>query len=261
MKKILILLILFQSTQAMWSSKARIPLKMPSSKKNQYLAFNAHTNFGKTHFIAGYKEPKQKAATEQKKINHDDEVITSKLVRRKKVSSDSAILIDESRLVQSFFTSRHNVRSIIATVLKQAQKSILIAAFTLTDPTIAQALLKAHKAGIKVEVITDYSNMNKPYSKIKELINGNIPVFYYNPALNPNAQQKNARFVPLMHLKLILCDNKIAITGSSNLTKAGQRGNIETITIIRDKQSIHEHVQEFDHLRPLCSTCQFLTNH
>jgi phosphatidylserine/phosphatidylglycerophosphate/cardiolipin synthase-like enzyme len=256
MKKIIMVVLLGGcSAHGMFSRAVRVPLRMPHTTEQRY-AFNTHAQFGKTHFIVGHtNQPGTVFSAEQSAAA--DEHIISRGKKRKRSSSDTVSLLDESRSVQSFFTSRHNVRSVIADVLEHAQESIVIAAFTLTDPEVARALKKAHAAGIKVEVITDYSTMNKPHSKIQNLADAGVPVFYYNHALNQNSAKKSERFMPLMHLKLIVCDGKIVVTGSSNLTKAGQKGNVETITIIRDKKSVDEHLKEFDYLRPLCTACQF----
>lgn len=256
MKKIMMMLLLgMQYVQGMLSLAARVPLRMPHMTEQRY-AFNTHAQLGKTHFIVGHKNQRNLSLGREKPLR-DDGLVVSRGKKRKRSSSDTVSLLDESRSVQSFFTSRHNVRSVIASVLEQAKESILVAAFTLTDPGVARVLQKAHAAGVKVEIITDYSTMNKPHSKIQDLVNADVPVFYYNHALNQDSAKKSERFMPLMHLKLIICDRKVVVTGSSNLTKAGQKGNVETITIIRDKKSVDEHLKEFDHLRPLCTACQF----
>lgn len=165
-------------------------------------------------------------------------------------------VIDESRMVQSFYTRKYNVRSIIAHILKHAKHSILIAAYNLTDASIVRILKQAHSKGVKVRVITDYSNMGKSYSKINELIRAEIPVFYYDHTLDKNRGNKSEQFLPLMHLKVIVCDGEIVITGSANLTYAGQENNFETVTLIREKQSITEHVNMFKHLKRYCRKCE-----
>lgn len=108
-------------------------------------------------------------------------------------------VIDESRIVQSFNTRQHNVRSIIAHILKYAKHSILIAAYNLTDASIVRILKQAHSKGVEVAVITDYSNMGKSHSKINELIRAGIPVSYYDHTLDKNRGNKNEQFLPLQH--------------------------------------------------------------
>ena len=253
MKKIMVMLLLITCNfHGMFNLTAARAQQM----HRQRYAFNTHSQFGKTHFIIGHRNQQNVISDTEKSVASS---VSTGLPgkKRKKSLGNSVSLLDESRSVQSFFTSRDNVRLIIATLLDEAKESILVAAFTLTDPQVAQALQRAHASGIKVEVITDYSTMNKPHSKIQDLVKANVPVFYYNHALNQDDAKKSERFMPLMHLKLIICDNKIVVNGSSNLTKAGQKGNVETISVIRDKASVNEHIKEFDHLRPLCTACQF----
>ena len=206
-----------------------------------------HPNFGKKHFIVGY--------------DHKNEIATPQPQPRKqkythqlcdKTIKDSSYLLDNECMLQPFFSTIHNLHSIITTVLKQAQKSICIAAFALTDNVIAEQLKTAHTAGIKIEVITDGQNMKEKYSKINNLVNAHIPVYCYHALTNPNAHQKSARD-GLMHHKFIIVDDMILITGSANLTKAGQKGNIENIFVVRDPDSIQKYSAEFEYLKLYCT--------
>jgi len=106
-----------------------------------------------------------------------------------------------------------------------------------------------------VQVVTDQGTMRERSSKIKMLMNASIPVFSYNHLLNPNPKQKEVRYTPLMHHKFIVIDDKAVITGSSNLTHAGQVRNMENIVVIRDKSTVTEYAKEFTHLKTTCVTC------
>ena len=130
-----------------------------------------------------------------------------------------------------------------------------IAAFTLTDQRIADLIIEKYKNGINVCVIVDASNMKQAYSKVHTLIKNKVPVWRYNPALNPH-YKKNGLSEPFMHHKCIEVDDDVVVTGSANLTKAGQKSNIENINILRDKQAIDEHRQEFERLKKYCIECK-----
>lgn len=216
-------------------------------EKNEQIIFNAPPNFGKTHFIVGYENPPQELsnnATQQILVNQKPFI----------VDGSSAHLIDESRNTQSFFTSIHEVTSIILYLLEQAQKSITVAAFALTDVRIADALINAHKRGVVVYIIVDGNKAKDRYSKVQKLVTSNLEVWCYDPSLRPHYKKKDWSD-PLMHHKCFVIDN-VVITGSYNATKAAQADNIENINILRDPHAVEEHRQEFTRLKTYCKRCK-----
>jgi phosphatidylserine/phosphatidylglycerophosphate/cardiolipin synthase-like enzyme len=211
------------------------------SSKNPKLFFNnAPPTFGRTHFIVGY-EHKSHPKIQKKYVVH-----------KKQQFSDSASGLDKKRVTQSFFTTIHDLSPILLEIMADAKECLYIAAFNLTDMRIVDYLKHAYENGIDVCVITDASNMKHAHSKMQILINDNIPVWYYKPSLNP--QYKKGLSEPCMHHKLIVGDDFV-VTGSANFTKAGQKTNIENITIVRDKQTVDEYHAEFERLKKYCVRC------
>lgn len=198
----------------------------------------ASQNFGTTHFIIGYQK-KNKPVKRPKDVKIIDE-------QEPIINGSSVHLLDDSRLVQSFFPSVHNIPSIILEILAQAQKSIKIAAFALTDKRISNQLIEAHKKGVDVSVIMDANNAKMPYSKGRMLADNKISVKYYEPKLRCNYKKK--QFVPLMHRKCCIVDSNIVITGSTNLTNAGLTDNAEDINVIRCKTTVKEQKAEYKRL-------------
>jgi phosphatidylserine/phosphatidylglycerophosphate/cardiolipin synthase-like enzyme len=223
------------------------------SLKNMQLCLNNTDNFGKTHFIVGYKEKKPTVVLPKKR----DSEKKRKQVRKKNdvPVRCGAELIDKNRHTQSFFTSIHDLSDIILALLVQAEKSISIAAFTLTDARIADLIIEKHKNGVKILIITDASNTKQTYSKVHKLIDNNIPVLSYRPSLNPYYKSRGLS-EPFMHHKCICIDDKMVITGSANLTKAGQRDNMENINILRDPQAVSEHCEEIKRLKEFSVQCK-----
>lgn len=204
-------------------------------QKNMQLCFNAPRTFGTTHFIKGYQTKNRIMPENNKKMVVD-------LTPCKK-ENNSAYLIDENSLVQSFFGSMHNLSSIILNILAQAEKTICIAAFTLTDTDISKQLIDAHQRGVTVSVVMDGGNMKHFSSKAQKLIKNGIDVRRYDPMLVPN--YKEQKYAPLMHHKYCIIDDKIVITGSANWTKAGLNDNAENINVIRCEKSIGGYCKEF----------------
>lgn len=216
--------------------------------KNAQISFNSpeHT-FGRTHFIVGYESPVQLSVQDQE---------SSVVVNNKPfiVNASSAHLIDYSRNTQSFFTTVHDIASIILKMLEDAQKDITVAAYALTDKRIADALIAAHKRGVRVCVIVDGGKRKERYSKTQKLLNNGISVWSYDCSLRPDYKKKDWS-EPLMHHKCFVIDDAV-ITGSANATKAAQFDNIENINILRDPHAVEEHRQEFTRLKKYCVECK-----
>ena len=230
-------------------NKPRItpPTKKIKAQNTQVCLNNINApNFGKTHFIEGYDSLLSVSIPELK----------TPIVNEKPfiIDSSSAHLIDSSRQTQSFFTTIHDIPSIILELINQAQESISVEAFSLTDVRIADALIAAHKRGVKVSVIMDESKMKERHSKSQKLINNGICVMCYDCSLRSNYKKKDWS-EPLMHHKCIQFDGKTVITGSANLTKAAGADNMETITLVRDPLTVEEHRQEFKRLKEWCREC------
>lgn len=215
--------------------------------KNMQLCFNnTPRTFGTTHFIMGY-DGKPNLGNQHKK----HQSIPHK--KQHKILLDGAAVIDRDRISQSFFTTIHDLSPVLLEIMTDAKKCLYVAAFNLTDFRIVNYLIDAHKNGVEVCVITDASNMKHMHSKVQALVDNNIAVWCYKPALNPK-YKKNGLSEPFMHHKIILGDDFV-VTGSANLTKAGQQTNIENINILRDKQTIDEHRAEFERLKKYCIKC------
>ena len=216
--------------------------------RNKQLCLNSPRDFG-THFIVGSKNQRISAikTTPVKNISVNQQPFI--------VNGSSAHLIDESRQTQSFFTTVHNITSIIVHVIAQAQKSIMLAAFCLTDITIANALIEAHKKGVDVCIIVDSGKMKERSSKVQKLIKNNMCVYQYDCSLRPHYTKKDW-CEPLMHHKCVVIDDTLVITGSANATKAAQNDNIENINILRDSLAVEEHHQEFERLKKYCIKCK-----
>jgi phosphatidylserine/phosphatidylglycerophosphate/cardiolipin synthase-like enzyme len=222
-------------------------------QRNTQLCLNSSANFGTTHFIVGYKDSTVPIKVES--VIHEKKELKRTSHKKQGNIRGGANLVDKNRTTQSFFTTIHDLSDILLSLISQSQKSLYIAAFTLTDKRIADLIIEKHKHGLDVCVIVDAGNMKQMHSKVQSLVNNNIAVFIYSPPLNP-LYKKNGLSEPLMHHKCIVIDNEMVVTGSANLTKAGQKNNIENINILRDKQAVEEHREEIKRLKQYCTECK-----
>ncbi len=107
--------------------------------------------------------------------------------------------------------------------LDNAKSTILVQAYSFTSAPIAEALVKAHKRGVKVQVILDRSQKTYKYSSADFLANSGIPT---------RVDAAHA----IAHNKIIIIDNEVVITGSFNFTKAAEQKNAENLLVIHSRE-------------------------
>jgi phosphatidylserine/phosphatidylglycerophosphate/cardiolipin synthase-like enzyme len=124
--------------------------------------------------------------------------------------------------IEVYFSPRDGATEAIVREIGQARSEIRVQAYSFTSAPIAEALLKAHTRGIKVEVILDKSQRTQKYSSSTFLANARIPTYI-------DAEHAIA------HNKIIIIDRSVVITGSFNFTKAAEENNAENLLVIRSK--------------------------
>ncbi|MHB8056200.1 MAG: phospholipase D family nuclease [Candidatus Aminicenantales bacterium] len=135
-----------------------------------------------------------------------------------------AIEVDIGRVppIEVYFSPHEGATGAIVREIDRARSEIRVQAYSFTSAPIAEALLKAHKRGIKVEVILDKSQRTQKYSSSTFLTNAHIPTYI---------DDKHA----IAHNKIIIIDRSVVITGSFNFTKAAEEKNAENLLVIRSK--------------------------
>lgn len=116
--------------------------------------------------------------------------------------------------------------------MDKAQKAVLVQAYSFTSAPIAKALLKAHKRGVKVEVILDKSQKKEKYSSADFLVHAGIKTLIDSTH-------------PIAHNKIMVIDGETVITGSFNLTKQAEQKNAENLLVIRDKALAERYIQNW----------------
>ncbi|MCX6145492.1 MAG: phospholipase D family protein [Ignavibacteriales bacterium] len=104
-----------------------------------------------------------------------------------------------------------------------AKESILVQAYSFTSVPVAEALIRAHKRGVKVQVLLDRSQRTQKNSIVDILVSAGIPTLI-------DAAHAIA------HNKVMIIDNEIVVTGSFNFTKAAEERNAENLLIIHSKE-------------------------
>jgi phosphatidylserine/phosphatidylglycerophosphate/cardiolipin synthase-like enzyme len=104
-----------------------------------------------------------------------------------------------------------------------ARRYIFVAVYGLTAPSVVKALVDARRRGLDIRIITDRERLHDPkqHSAVSALRLAGIPI-------------KINRHDGLMHLKQVVIDDMINVSGSANLTTSGNRYNDERLDVITD---------------------------
>ena len=140
---------------------------------------------------------------------------------RKEVNTYENIQTEDS-VVSIYFSPKSNTyENAIKDLIVNAEEYIYIPIFYLTHKDLAQQLIKAKKRGVEIKVILDATAARNKYSTHKELREQGISV-------------KVENFGGKMHIKSIIIDDKYIVSGSMNLTKAGNIKNDENTLVIEN---------------------------
>ncbi len=93
--------------------------------------------------------------------------------------------------------------------------------------------MKAHKRGVKVQVLLDGSQKTYKYSSADFLVNSGI------------LTRIDAAHA-IAHNKIMVIDNEVVITGSFNFTKAAEEKNAENLLIIHSRQLAYQYAQNWE---------------
>ena len=131
-----------------------------------------------------------------------------------------AVTFNSSAHYQVCFTPAEKCSSRITRYINTAKKSIYVQAYSFTSKQISNALIKASRHGINVNVIIDKSELTN-YSRAWSLLKADIPVWLDN----------NVR---IAHNKVMIFDGNAILTGSYNFTYSAEYKNAENSLYIYD---------------------------
>ncbi len=134
--------------------------------------------------------------------------------------------------VQVFFSPKGGATEAVVNALNQATNAILVQAYSFTSAPIAEALVDAHRRGVKVQVILDHSQQTEKYSEADFLKHSGIPTLI-------DAQHAIA------HNKIMILDDAVVLTGSFNFTKAAEEHNAENLLVINDPVLAKQYIENW----------------
>ena len=130
-----------------------------------------------------------------------------------------------------------NCPAVLVNLYNSSTKRLDIAIYSLTYPSIVQAIKDAKSRGVLVRVLSDKTQSAGATQKqaINNLLGVGIPV-------------KINKHSGLMHLKVSIIDDKILTTGSFNYSKNAQENNDEVLVVIKSSEMVLDFSNEFERL-------------
>ena len=134
--------------------------------------------------------------------------------------------------IRVYFTPGDSAESAIVDQLLGAKDSILVQAYSFTNPAIASALVGARERGVKVVLLLDKSHRTQKYSAADFTTHGGVETLI---------DDRHA----IAHNKIMIIDGQIVITGSYNFTKAAEKSNAENLVIIESPEVAGKYLQNW----------------
>jgi phosphatidylserine/phosphatidylglycerophosphate/cardiolipin synthase-like enzyme len=234
---IFVMLCLWHSCEA---KRARKDTAINQEVEFQYDAASA---LGKTHFVVGLSEQQLKNYQKQKK-----EISCAP-------ESDAQDLLCDGCVKRVLFSPDDDIQKILLRLIDAEKESLRLTAYSFTDGDVAQALIRAHQRGVKIEIVADPSCLQDRFGKVPMLKEHDVVVFVYNP--DHNAKDKKSLASSIMHNKFIIfgrnvLGKSIVWTGSFNWTKSAHKRNQENVLILDDAVLIAHYAKQFELLKKRC---------
>jgi phosphatidylserine/phosphatidylglycerophosphate/cardiolipin synthase-like enzyme len=139
----------------------------------------------------------------------------------------------ENSIVSIYFSPKSNTyENGIKELVENAESYIYIPIFYLTHKGLAQKLIEAKDRGVEVKIILDATAAGNKYSMHKKLRKNGITV-------------KVENFGGKMHIKSLIVDDTYIVSGSMNLTKAGNTKNDENTLVIKNTKLAKQYKKYF----------------
>ncbi len=136
---------------------------------------------------------------------------------------------------EALFEPRHDCAARLRSLISRSVARLEICVFTITDDSLARAVLDAHRRGLTVRIVTDDEKSLDRGSDIDRLRRQGVTVRF---DCSPDH----------MHHKFALFDRRLVVTGSYNWTRSAALNNHENIVVSDDVRLVEAFGDEFDRL-------------
>ena len=157
-----------------------------------------------------------------------------------------------------WFSPNGGAEAALVQLIDGARTRIDAAVYTFTNRALAQAVVRAHKRGVKIRLILD-GNDESDYSKGYYLRQRGIDVRYARGLVKQYRSRKKQsqksrkgrhrmRKYGLMHHKFAVVDGKSVSTGSFNWTASAERFNYENMLILKSPALARRYTRTFEEI-------------
>ncbi|MDN8593172.1 phospholipase D-like domain-containing protein [Paenibacillus sp. 11B] len=137
---------------------------------------------------------------------------------------EQSVSIQSSNIEYAFTQKDQHPEKLLIQVIDDAQDTLDISIYSLTERNITNSIINAHQRGVKVRVITDRSQ-SEGESQAKRI----------HQLLDEGIEVKENTHSGLMHHKTTIADRSVTTTGSFNYSAAATKYNDEVLVVIHDK--------------------------
>ena len=138
--------------------------------------------------------------------------------------------------MEVYFTPSSACEDSIVSLIKQSQKTIDIAVYSINNDQIVSALKEAHNRGVSLRILTDRLQASSKNSKVLDL-------YQYGINIKVNSKYK------IEHNKFAVFDGFTVSTGSFNWTNpASQKNSENCLFVTRDIKTVVAYAQRFNEL-------------
>ena len=131
-----------------------------------------------------------------------------------------------------FFTPPTGAARGLIRYLDGAKKSIQVMTYSFTYLEIAEALARAAKRGVEVQVIQDGPTAANNFDVIPVLLKGGVSV-------------RGNKAHRIFHHKVMIIDGEIVVTGSYNFTNSAEKSNAENMIVLRSTPLAQQYYKNF----------------
>jgi len=146
----------------------------------------------------------------------------------------------DARLASTTAVRNSDLPAILVGYLDRARVSIDVATFQFTDTKIADALVRAHRRGVRVRLVLDADSVAAASTTLASLEAAGIS----HLADSADGQPSSA----LMHDKFLVLDEELVFTGSYNLTPSGATLDRQDVLVIHDANVAAAFEGEFEQM-------------
>jgi len=199
---------------------------------------------GKTHFIIGQPQQAEPETDIEPEPIALPEVAHTAIPARPHPDVATILTCPTGDIEQALFSPDNDLESLLICLMDNEQEAIKIAVFAFTNGAIANALLRAHERGVKIELIIDTSCLRDRFNKIELLQSKGINPHVYRPS-------SNTLLSDIMHNKFVIFSKNIGNkpllwTGSFNFTKSAQLKNQENVVVLDKPHLIDKYCKQFE---------------